>query len=175
SIALSLIPGQLFENLLTSKTFFGALESVFKTFTKMFPMNTSAQPPTSLSDIKDKLNNTITFGAPLHPTAKAVIWVALCRAASLSTRLIASLHPVPLSIAETQNKQQLNNSFYPLRFWAEVWVAHRQTWLSMDVCMTSFNKPLELEPSNRNRREVFSYIVAFDQSKKNIQKKKIGN
>ncbi|KAJ3129964.1 hypothetical protein HK098_007230 [Nowakowskiella sp. JEL0407] len=160
SIALSLVPTRL--NTLTSKSLsLTSLRSLASSFCKIFPSSPLAPLPSSPSSILSQINDTLSAHTPIHPDSKTILFVSQCRALTLQTRLIASLHPIPLSLSIKPPE-----NFYPLRFWTEIYVESEQVWVPIDVSPETpiFNRPLDLEPSGSLKsRTVFSYVIAFDE------------
>lgn len=96
-------------------------------------------------------------------------FVALLRAIGLCVRLVCSLQPPDNLTSDicTPRKSVATASAYPI-FWAEVWDANVERWISLDSVTSTVRFPtrnkvkLKLEPPLSDRLNVMRYCVALN-------------
>ncbi|KAI8900661.1 hypothetical protein BC833DRAFT_549073 [Globomyces pollinis-pini] len=121
NIAFSLLPTHLLKTNFT----------VVKNFKKLFSfwidtVECDKKINPKLDDGIDSLYCTFNNGhEPISGVVSTIFFVALCRTMKLNTRLIASLHPLPISLSKKHKQAR-----FPLRLWCEVDIDNR--WIPVD-------------------------------------------
>ncbi|KAI8384523.1 uncharacterized protein BYT42DRAFT_562788 [Radiomyces spectabilis] len=65
---------------------------------------------------------------------------------------------------ETDTKLKLATA-RPPTVWAEVYDTHNEKWICIDPVRGLFDQPKAMEPSSTDRRNIISYVLAFDADK----------
>jgi hypothetical protein len=141
-----------------SRLFAQHLQKVLNHWSRLFVEPTD-QSSEVLNEDLDSIIKTAQQGRCLSLNSKNLLLTAAFRSLSLKTRLICSLHPVPLSLSSAHKYSPTLN---PLYIWSEVYDNHDKEWIPIHGSKGLVKDPLKYVLAGPHLQSQISYVIAFD-------------
>ncbi len=156
---MSLIPSEIIQNVNPKARLFSQhLKNLANCWSNLFAdPNSSDNSP--LNEDLDSIILKAQEGKPLSSNSKNILLTAAFRSLSVRTRLVCSLHPVPLSLSIAYPYSETLN---PLHVWSEVYDSHEKEWIPVHGAKGLVKDPLKYVMATPHLQSQVSYVVAFD-------------
>ncbi|KAL2918848.1 hypothetical protein HK105_201682 [Polyrhizophydium stewartii] len=114
----------------------------------------------SADDVLSALQDAAARQVNAPETASAVGFTALCRALGLDARLVASMHPIPLSFAKATGVGSARSGISSIVFWCEVLGPKSLSWTPVTPCKGLVHSAQEPQAAADQRQ--LCYAIAWD-------------
>ena len=153
AVGLSLIPLSIQSKLSTQKN-----SRIFFSYVKELVLHWQSLVP--LSKLEIMTLDEVELPRSVEERS-ALLFIAALRAFKIKTRLVCSLHPIPLSLAK--NTEYLP-SLKPLQLWSEMYSEFSQEWISCHTLKNLVNSQLHkfVQPQSSHPQSEVSYVLAYD-------------
>lgn len=154
--ALSLIPSEIIQNVNPKSRLFA--QHLLKLASYWSNLFGSSEDGSLNEDLESVICNAQSRKA-LFPNSKNMLLTAAFRALSVRTRLVCSLHPVPLSLSLAHSYSETLN---PIHVWSEVYDSHEKEWIPVHGAKGLVKDHLKYVLATPHLQSHVSYVIAFD-------------